>query len=226
MYHVRKGDTIIGIAFKYGITPEKLLDANPQVTNPRLIYPGQKLEIPGSDVKGDFDVPSVFCSPVDSTSGQLIPDGWHISLGFNTKYPMGYGKLSGQHHSGVDIAQSGCYGESIYAIYAGTIVQAGDPSNDWGWGNIIVLALSHIGHNLGARFVRYAHMSKVSVKKGDIVGMGDILGEIGDADGAYAPHLHFDARSSPYKNVSIKSYGTEDWIDSNYIDPHSLYEGA
>ncbi|MEM3373482.1 MAG: LysM domain-containing protein [Candidatus Anstonellales archaeon] len=45
-YTIAKGDTLSGIAAKYGTTVQALLNANPQITNPNLIYAGNILKIP------------------------------------------------------------------------------------------------------------------------------------------------------------------------------------
>jgi spore coat assembly protein SafA len=39
VYTVRKGDTLWGIAKRYGVTLSELIAANPQIKNPNLIYP-------------------------------------------------------------------------------------------------------------------------------------------------------------------------------------------
>ena len=46
-YTVRSGDTMSGIASRNHVSLSALIQANPQVKNPNLIYPGQKLNIPG-----------------------------------------------------------------------------------------------------------------------------------------------------------------------------------
>lgn len=43
---VKSGDTMWKIAVKYEVGCQEIIDANPQVTNPNLIYPGQKLNVP------------------------------------------------------------------------------------------------------------------------------------------------------------------------------------
>jgi LysM repeat protein len=48
-YIVQSGDTLKGIAQKCGVTLNALLDANPAITNPNLIYRGQRIVIPGSE---------------------------------------------------------------------------------------------------------------------------------------------------------------------------------
>lgn len=43
---VQSGDTMWKIAVKYQVGCQEIIDANKQVSNPNLIYPGQKLNIP------------------------------------------------------------------------------------------------------------------------------------------------------------------------------------
>ena len=45
-YTVRKGDTLWGIARRYGVPLTALIAANPQIKNPNLIYPGNRVNIP------------------------------------------------------------------------------------------------------------------------------------------------------------------------------------
>lgn len=46
VYLVRKGDTLWGIAKRYGVSLTALITANPQIKNPNLIYPGNRVNIP------------------------------------------------------------------------------------------------------------------------------------------------------------------------------------
>lgn len=43
------GDTMWKIALRYQVGLSEIKDANPQISNPNLIYPGQKLNIPTTD---------------------------------------------------------------------------------------------------------------------------------------------------------------------------------
>jgi hypothetical protein len=45
-YRVQEGDTLSGIADKLGISVEALEAANPSITDPNLIFPGQELHVP------------------------------------------------------------------------------------------------------------------------------------------------------------------------------------
>ena len=48
-YTVVKGDSMWKIAVKYEIGISEIIASNPQIKNPNLIYPGDKLNIPGKD---------------------------------------------------------------------------------------------------------------------------------------------------------------------------------
>lgn len=47
-YTVQSGNTLSGIARKYGVSLSALISANPQIANPNLIRVGQKINVPGS----------------------------------------------------------------------------------------------------------------------------------------------------------------------------------
>lgn len=47
IYTVKQGDTLYKIAKKYNLTIESILNANPQIENADMIYPGEVLNIPG-----------------------------------------------------------------------------------------------------------------------------------------------------------------------------------
>lgn len=46
VYTVKKGDTLWGIAQRWGVSLQDLIAANPGIKNPNLIYPGDKVVIP------------------------------------------------------------------------------------------------------------------------------------------------------------------------------------
>lgn len=49
VYTVKSGDTMWKIAVKYEVGISEIISANPQIKNPDLIYPGQKINIPKLD---------------------------------------------------------------------------------------------------------------------------------------------------------------------------------
>ena len=46
VYIVKKGDTLWAIAKRYGVALAALIAANPQIKNPNLIYPGDRVKLP------------------------------------------------------------------------------------------------------------------------------------------------------------------------------------
>jgi peptidoglycan hydrolase-like protein with peptidoglycan-binding domain len=69
-YTVRRGDTLSGIARKKGVSLNALIAANPQITNPNLIHPGQGLRIP----------------PPEDRSGKAGPNLYAVRRGDNLSH--------------------------------------------------------------------------------------------------------------------------------------------
>ncbi|MCX8059352.1 MAG: peptidoglycan DD-metalloendopeptidase family protein [Spirochaetes bacterium] len=86
-------------------------------------------------------------------------------------------------HSGMDIAN--LYGTPIYSAYAGTVIYTGW---DGGYGLKIV-----IKHPLGYETI-YGHLSKISVKVGQTVSKGQLIGYMGSSGRSTGSHLHFEIR--------------------------------
>ena len=54
---IAPGESLFSIARRYGVTVASILEANPDITNPAVIYPGQSIIIPVPDRKiGNIDV--------------------------------------------------------------------------------------------------------------------------------------------------------------------------
>lgn len=49
-YTVRSGDTLSGIAQKFGVTVQQLLKWNPEIEDPNRIYPGQVIRLSGTEM--------------------------------------------------------------------------------------------------------------------------------------------------------------------------------
>ena len=54
-YTVKKGDTLWTISQKFRIGLSEMIGANPQVSNPDIIYPGQKINIPFIKDESSFE---------------------------------------------------------------------------------------------------------------------------------------------------------------------------
>lgn len=106
--------------------------------------------------------------------------GYVITTYFGHDNGLGYYR----YHGAIDIAGLGC-NSPIYAANDGTVITAKYNSS---LGNYV-----EINHNNGY-ITLYGHMSKLLVKKGQGVEMGQVIGLMGDTGYSFGCHLHFQAR--------------------------------
>lgn len=85
-------------------------------------------------------------------------------------------------HTGMDFSAS--TGTDIYATGNG-VVKHIEQSNR-GYGNHVI-----ISHGYGYETL-YAHLSKISVRKGQSIKRGEVLGKVGSTGTSTAPHLHYE----------------------------------
>lgn len=80
-YIVKSGDTMWKIASKYQVGTSEIITANPQIKNPALIYPGQKLTIPTlTDVKSQENEVIRLVNVERTRAGlQALTQNWQLS---------------------------------------------------------------------------------------------------------------------------------------------------
>lgn len=100
-------------------------------------------------------------------------------FGYRIHPTLGISRL----HTGVDLGAP--TGAPIYAAKAGVVAYAGRMGS---YGNLIIV--SH-GGNLSTR---YAHCNSISVRKGQSVAQGQVIGAVGSTGRSTGPHLHFEVR--------------------------------
>ena len=138
---------------------------------------------------------------VDDTSHMLkiVPFGrpysGEVSSNFGYRNSP-FSRNKKEFHGGMDFR--GTTGDSIIATADGVVEKA-----RWigGYGKSVILS-----HENGYKTL-YAHLSKINVKKGQKVGFGEVIGEIGSTGRSTGPHLHYEIikngkRLDPKKYVS------------------------
>ena len=107
--------------------------------------------------------------------------GREITSGFGKRKDPIIGRTA--FHAGIDFSTP--VGMPILATGSGTVVFAGRKG---GYGKMV-----EIKHKGGLR-TRYAHLSRISVKKGQSVSTREKLGEAGSTGRSTGPHLHYEVR--------------------------------
>lgn len=168
-----------GHPFPFTIKPKRYPEQRVHLDNQRLVTPNpedeariareQALMAPAWKAWPEGLVPNL-------TFRQPTPGGLTSSFGLRRIF-------NGEPrspHSGLDIKATA--GQAVRAPAAGVVVLTGDFFFS---GNAVFLA-----HGEGVVSL-FGHLSKVTVKQGQMVQAGDLLGEVGMTGRATGPHLHW-----------------------------------
>ena len=117
----------------------------------------------------------------EQATPSLRPVAGNITSGFG--YRRSPFDASREFHAGIDIAAPS--GTAVHATAAGTVRMA---SWNGGYGNVIFL-----DHGFGFVTV-YAHLSRISVRVGQTVDKGQVIGLVGSTGRSTGPHLHYEVR--------------------------------
>jgi murein DD-endopeptidase MepM/ murein hydrolase activator NlpD len=189
---VKKGDSIASIAKKYGGDKNEIAFFNNFDLDESLEV-GAKVIIPDGEVaevapKPKTSTPKYTINPVTKkrelvkgTSGPKL-SGYFIKPASGIRTQGVHGK------NGIDIGAP--TGTPIYASASGTVIVAN--AGGWGGGYGTYAVISHPN---GTQTL-YAHMSKISVARGDTVSQGEVIGYVGNTGRSTGPHLHFEVRGA------------------------------
>jgi murein DD-endopeptidase MepM/ murein hydrolase activator NlpD len=110
-----------------------------------------------------------------------VLDSCILSSGYGPRQHPVFGGV--RFHNGIDLAAKS--GSSIMAPLDGVVKSVGIRG---GYG----LAVT-VDHGYGWSSI-YAHLSGAAVSRGDYVGRGQLIGEVGSTGVSTGPHLHFEIR--------------------------------
>lgn len=205
---VSRGETLFSIAWRYGIDFRQLARTN-NIQSPYTIFPGQSLALnkagkSSSQLSNNVrpagsnpTKPKVKTASRDTAKQTRQSSKSRSSTDFKIdrgRYPFRWqwplrGKILrgfttfGTAHKGVDI--QGKIGKPVQAANSGKVVYAG--SGLVGYGNLLILR--HDDRYLSA----YGHNSRLLVKEGQLVKVGQKIAEVGDS-GTNEAKLHFEVR--------------------------------
>lgn len=136
-----------------------------------------------------------------------IPNGQPLSE--SRRVTSSYGKrihpVTGRRHFHYGIDISAWHGEPVLTTADGVVKFAG--ANNHGYGQTVVIA-----HNYGF-ITKYAHLSKILVKKGEFVTRGQVVGEAGNSGISTGTHLHYEIE---YLDSKINPRFFIKWSADNY----------
>ncbi len=110
----------------------------------------------------------------------LTTDNIYLSSGFGKRYHPIY--KTRRMHTGIDF--SAPTGTDIRASGNGVIEKVKKQRTGYGYHVVI-------NHDFGYKTL-YGHMSEVSVRKGQKVKRGEVIGKVGNTGTSTAPHLHYE----------------------------------
>jgi len=159
-----------------------------------------------------------FDLPVAPPNGE----GYYKSRGFRSGGHLGEDWLV------IDGSSKKSLGQPVYAIGTGLVVLARDIHA--AWGNVVIVRHAWIEQRQ-LRFADslYAHLDRISVREGQQIKRGQLVGTIGSNHGMYPPHLHFEI----HKDLSIgvnHQAGTRDlrsyWLPTEFIMARRRLDGG
>jgi LysM repeat protein len=172
---VRPGETIYGIANRYGVDQQALARANRSLGSTLIV--GEELVIPETGaVRANGSNPSAHL-----TIDTYLPKGF--------MWPI-MGRFSGRHgpYNAYDIPA--LTGSPVKASGPGIVINA-----EYGWnggyGTRVIIDHAEAGVNVKTT---YNHLSEILVVPGQRVEKGDVIGLIGSTGHSTGPHLHFEVR--------------------------------
>ncbi|WP_072281853.1 peptidoglycan DD-metalloendopeptidase family protein [Rappaport israeli] len=181
-YLIKKGDTLFGIAWRYGLDMHELASWN-NLSNPDYILAGHQLRM--KPPVGVRRIPVV--APQVTTTGQagwIWPTRGQVISGYSTQTPG---------HRNLRIA--GQRGQTVMAVNDGTVVYTGTGIS--GYGRMVIISHSH--KVLSA----YGYLDNATVREGQRVKRGQVIGTMG-VNSRNQPALHFETRK---QGTPVNPYG-------------------
>jgi murein DD-endopeptidase MepM/ murein hydrolase activator NlpD len=121
-----------------------------------------------------------------------------------------YGMWS-RYHTGLDFRAA--YGTPIRAVKSGVVLYAGNSGN-WAGNHV---AIKHAD----GKTTMYSHMSSMSVRVGQTVQAGQVIGRVGETGRAFGAHLHFELYPAGVKYGDVyKAINPQPWLAANGVTTH------
>ncbi len=188
-HKVAKGDTFASIAKKYKADAREISLFN-GIEEGEALAVGTEIIIPNGE---EMEAPTETKKPTTKGApSKEAPNGYYIK-------PVKGVKTQGVHdrYKAIDIGAK--TGTAVWAMASGRVmVVKPTTAYNGGYGGLVI-----IGHDNGTQTL-YAHLSSISVKQGQTVKQGDVIGGVGSTGRSTGPHLHVEIRTG---NSGINGIG-------------------
>ena len=161
-------------------------------------------------------IAEIFAYPIgksETVTQAKDKDEWYNALDFGANDHLGedWNKNTG--------GNTDC-GEPVFASATGVIIYA--DGSGLGWGNVVII--EHTLKNGNKVQTLYGHLREILKTSGE-VNKREQIGKVGNANGRYLCHLHFEMRTpdSPMWGKAGGGYSKDrrGWLDpSEFIDKH------
>ncbi|MBA3052826.1 MAG: peptidoglycan DD-metalloendopeptidase family protein [Candidatus Omnitrophota bacterium] len=192
-YYVRRGDTLWSIARKNKTDFFSLVNAN-DIQNPSRIYPGMKLKVPAEESAVSAKSPAASKKRQRASKPAQSAD---VSFSWPVK-----GKIV-EHFGKIDLVRSlgiviKADSPAVKASASGIVSFCGEAGN---FGDTVIIKHAGGYHSV------YAYLDSVSVKTGDTVASGALVGNCGSSKKHGGRVLYFEIR-----------FGTEAYDPMMYLN--------
>lgn len=157
-----------------------------------------------------FNIPK---STIPDSDGFDFPVGKPNAKGYYNAQGFGKNNHLGDDWNGVNGGNTD-FGDAVYATSAGKVVESSQFFGGWGKVIIVQHKYSKAGKTNYYESL-YGHLDSMLVKKDEIVTRGKKIGTIGNAEGIYLAHLHFEIRDSIGMPIG-PGYSS---VTAGYLDP-------
>ena len=189
---VKSGDTLFGIARRFGVSVQKIVEINNLGLN-NVIFTGQVLKIPKISSSNSVTLNSnknlkIVTLPqpkpnILKTSSRILKVKFYSPLDGEIITKFGI-KSDGVMNEGIYIEAD--YGTIVKSSADGEVIFVGSDLKDFGK----LLIVKH-SENL---ITSYAHLSKIYVHEGEIITRGQPIAEVGSSGKVTKSQLYFEIR--------------------------------